>query len=95
MTRNTGWSVELKKQFYATLTGDLHEKIGIRTEDFFINLVEVAKQNWSFGGGIAQHTDSKSAFRRLPTVTHQNPHISCPRFKLASNRLSDSQASQR
>ena len=28
---------------------------GVRREDVFINLVEVAKENWSFGNGIAQY----------------------------------------
>jgi hypothetical protein len=27
----------------------------IGTQDVFINLVEVAKENWSFGDGIAQY----------------------------------------
>ena len=29
----------------------LHEEAGIRNEDVFINLVEMAKENWSFGNG--------------------------------------------
>jgi 4-oxalocrotonate tautomerase len=33
----------------------LHEEAGIRREDVFINLVETAKENWSFGNGIAQY----------------------------------------
>jgi hypothetical protein len=28
---------------------------GVRPEDVFINLVEVAKENWSFGKGVAQY----------------------------------------
>jgi 4-oxalocrotonate tautomerase len=28
---------------------------GLRKEDIFINLVEVARENWSFGNGIAQY----------------------------------------
>jgi hypothetical protein len=28
---------------------------GVRTQDVLINLVEVAKENWSFGDGIAQY----------------------------------------
>jgi len=27
----------------------------VRRDDVWINLVEVAKENWSFGGGIAQY----------------------------------------
>lgn len=55
ITLNAGRSVELKKEFYRTVATGLHEAIGIRTEDVFINLVEVPKENWSFGGGIAQY----------------------------------------
>jgi len=29
--------------------------VGIRREDVFINLVEVKKENWSFGNGQAQY----------------------------------------
>jgi hypothetical protein len=28
---------------------------GVRQEDVFINLVEVVRENWSFGNGIAQY----------------------------------------
>ena len=31
---------------------------GVRPEDVFVNLVEVAKENWSFGLGIAQYADA-------------------------------------
>nr|WP_308721766.1 tautomerase family protein [Paenibacillus polysaccharolyticus] len=27
--------------------------MGIRKEDVFINLIEVTKENWSYGNGIA------------------------------------------
>jgi 4-oxalocrotonate tautomerase len=33
----------------------LGQEAGMRPEDVFINLVEVAKENWSFGNGIAQY----------------------------------------
>jgi hypothetical protein len=33
----------------------IHAQLGIRKEDVFINLVETAKENWSFGNGIAQY----------------------------------------
>ena len=31
----------------------LSEQLGVRREDVFITLVEVKKENWSFGNGIA------------------------------------------
>jgi hypothetical protein len=33
----------------------LHARLGLRREDVFISLVEVAKENWSFGNGEAQY----------------------------------------
>ena len=34
---------------------------GIRTQDVLIKLVEVAKENWSFGDGIAQYAAEEKA----------------------------------
>lgn len=55
ITLNEGRTVELKKAFYKTLTERLHRELEVRMEDVFINLVEVKKENWSFGNGIAQY----------------------------------------
>jgi 4-oxalocrotonate tautomerase len=33
----------------------LHEALQVRREDVLINLVECAKENWSFGNGVAQY----------------------------------------
>ena len=55
LTLNEGRTVELKKAFYKAVADGLHERLGIRREDVFINLVEVKKENWSFGNGIAQY----------------------------------------
>lgn len=57
ITLNEGRTVELKKAFYARLAERLHEQLGIRVEDVFIGLVEVKKENWSFGNGIAQYAE--------------------------------------
>jgi hypothetical protein len=40
------------------LSGPLHglQSPGIRPEDVFINLIEVAWETWSFGLGEAQYT---------------------------------------
>jgi hypothetical protein len=35
----------------------LYARLGLRPEDVFINLIEVQKENWSFGNGIAQYAD--------------------------------------
>lgn len=55
ITLNGGRTVEMKKAFYKRIADDLHAQLNIRREDVFINLVEVAKENWSFGNGIAQY----------------------------------------
>ena len=55
ITLNEGRSVEVKKSFYQAVAEDLNKALGVRTEDVFINLVEVKKENWSFGNGIAQY----------------------------------------
>ena len=52
---SAGRTVEQKKAFYQAVVDGLHERIGLRREDVFINLVEVAKENWSFGNGVAQY----------------------------------------
>jgi 4-oxalocrotonate tautomerase len=56
VTLNEGRAtVELKKAFYKALADGLHERLGLRREDVFISLIEVKKENWSFGNGEAQY----------------------------------------
>jgi phenylpyruvate tautomerase PptA (4-oxalocrotonate tautomerase family) len=55
ITLNEGRTVELKKSFYKAVANALHSELGVRPEDVFISLVEVKKENWSFGNGIAQY----------------------------------------
>jgi phenylpyruvate tautomerase PptA (4-oxalocrotonate tautomerase family) len=55
ITLSEGRTVDQKKAFYKAVAERLHAALGIRTEDVFINLVEVKKENWSFGNGIAQY----------------------------------------
>jgi 4-oxalocrotonate tautomerase len=55
LTLNEGRTVEVKKAFYKAVADGLHQRVGLRREDVFINLVEVKKENWSFGNGIAQY----------------------------------------
>jgi 4-oxalocrotonate tautomerase len=54
---NIGRSVEQKKAFYKGVADTLHVRLGLRPEDVFINLIEVQKENWSFGNGIAQYAE--------------------------------------
>ena len=55
MTLNEGRTVDQKRAFYKAVADGLHERLGLRREDVFINLVEVKKENWSFGNGEAQY----------------------------------------
>jgi Tautomerase enzyme len=56
ITLNEGRALELEKLFYKTLAERLHGELGVRLENVFINLVEVKKENWSFGNVIPQYT---------------------------------------
>ena len=53
--RIAGRSIEQKKAFYKRIVDDMNTQLHVRPQDVVINLVEVAKENWSFGGGIAQY----------------------------------------
>lgn len=57
ITLNEGRTLEMKKAFYKQLAERLHAELGIRMEDVFISLVEVRKENWSFGNGVAQYAE--------------------------------------
>jgi 4-oxalocrotonate tautomerase len=57
ITWNEGRTVEQKKNLYKAIAEGLSQSLGIRTEDVFVNLVEVKKENWSFGKGIAQYAE--------------------------------------
>jgi 4-oxalocrotonate tautomerase len=41
--------------FYKRIADDVHARLGVRRQDVFINLIEVAKENWSFGNGEMQY----------------------------------------
>jgi len=55
ITISVGRTLEQKRALYRRITELLAEHPGIRPEDVFVNLVEVEKENWSFGRGIAQY----------------------------------------
>jgi 4-oxalocrotonate tautomerase len=48
-------TVDQKKALYRRIVERLTENPGVRPQDVFINLVEVSKENWSFGNGEAQY----------------------------------------
>jgi 4-oxalocrotonate tautomerase len=60
ITLSSGRTVEAKQRFYKAVADGLHEALKLRREDVFINLVEVSKENWSFGNGEAQYVTPSS-----------------------------------
>jgi len=55
LTLNEGRTVDQKRAFYKAVMAGLHQRLELRPEDLLINLVEVRKENWSFGNGEAQY----------------------------------------
>jgi 4-oxalocrotonate tautomerase len=52
---NVGRTTEVKKALYAAIANELAAAPGLRREDVLVSLVEVAKENWSFGGGVMSY----------------------------------------
>ena len=55
LTLNEGRTLDQKRAFYKAVADGLHQRLDVRREDVLINLVEVKKENWSFGNGEAQY----------------------------------------
>ena len=55
ITLNEGRTTEQKKAFYRSVVERLHTELGVRREDVLFSLVEVKKENWSFGNGEAPY----------------------------------------
>jgi 4-oxalocrotonate tautomerase len=53
LTLASGRTPDQKRGFYKQVADELHAQLGIRREDVFINLVPVAREDWSFGNGEA------------------------------------------
>ena len=66
VTLNAGRSVDQKRAFYKAIADGLHERLNLRREDVFIGLVEVSKENWSFGNG-ERNTRNRFTERRQGT----------------------------
>ena len=54
ITFSSGRSLEQKRLLYRRIADHLTEH-GVRREDVWINLVEVPRENWSFGNGVASY----------------------------------------
>ncbi|WP_374544539.1 tautomerase family protein [Rhodoblastus sp.] len=55
ITANNTRTMEQKKALFRRIAALLGESPGLRPEDVFVSLVEVAKENWSLGHGLAQY----------------------------------------
>ena len=55
ITLNTGRTLDQKRALYRALAEKLAKDPGLRKEDILVNLVEVPKENWSFGNGEASY----------------------------------------
>ncbi|MGO8846865.1 MAG: tautomerase family protein [Methylocella sp.] len=55
ITVNNTRGPEQKKALFARIAEILSKTPGIRPENIMVNLLEVPKENWSFGNGIAQY----------------------------------------
>ncbi|KWE56739.1 4-oxalocrotonate tautomerase [Burkholderia ubonensis] len=55
ITANNTRTLEQKQALYRTIVDNLAQRPGVRPQDVFIGLVEVLKEDWSFGNGIAQY----------------------------------------
>jgi 4-oxalocrotonate tautomerase len=55
ITLNAGRTVEVKKSLYADIARRLQASVDVRPDDVLISLVEVTRENWSFGKGLATY----------------------------------------
>jgi len=56
---NAGRATEVKAALYAAIGSGVAAAAGVRAEDVIINLVEVAREDWSFGGGVMSYPPQK------------------------------------
>jgi len=55
ITFNEGRTTAQKKALFKAIAEGIRDAAGVRLNDVFINLVEVKRENWSFGNGVAQY----------------------------------------
>ena len=86
ITLNAGRTLEMKRALYKRIAERLAESPGIRKEDVLVNLVEVSKENWSFGNGEASLREvtgpdargHPEARERRGISKHQSPRRASP-----------------
>ena len=60
ITLNVGRTLEQKRALYRRIAANLGAAVGLQPEDAFVSLVEVAKENWSFGNGVASYAPAEA-----------------------------------
>ena len=60
VTLSTGRTLAQKRALYRRIADNLHAAVGLRREDAWVNLVETAKENWSFGNGLASYAPAEA-----------------------------------
>jgi phenylpyruvate tautomerase PptA (4-oxalocrotonate tautomerase family) len=55
ITLNAGRTIEMKQALYKRIAVLVSTQAAIRAEDIIINLLEVSKEDWSFGNGEASY----------------------------------------
>ena len=60
ITISTGRSLHQKRRLFRAIANRLGAAVQLRPEDAWINLVEVAKENWSFGNGVASYAPEET-----------------------------------
>jgi 4-oxalocrotonate tautomerase len=58
ITLSAGRTLEKKRALFRRIADNL-AALGLRREDAWVNLVEVAKENWSFGNGVASYAPAE------------------------------------
>jgi phenylpyruvate tautomerase PptA (4-oxalocrotonate tautomerase family) len=59
ITLSQGRTLAQKRALFKRIADNL-AALGLRREDAWINLVEVAKENWSFGNGVASYAPAEA-----------------------------------
>jgi len=60
ITLSAGRTLEQKRALFRRIADNLHAVVGLRREDSWVNLVETAKENWSFGNGLASYAPAEA-----------------------------------
>jgi phenylpyruvate tautomerase PptA (4-oxalocrotonate tautomerase family) len=60
ITLSEGRTLEQKRVLYRRIAANLGAAVGLRAQDAWISLVEVAKENWSFGNGVASYAPAEA-----------------------------------